>query len=167
MIKSNLNLKGRWKVECIRDGKVIWVDEFDNLIVDEGKNHALDVTLGGGGQNGTWYVGIFAGDYTPLSTDAGANFSTDSSEFVDYDEPTRPVWNHAGAASQTITNSASKADFTISTGVTNETIYGMFLVSINTIGADGGTLFSAARFSTSRTVNEADTLQVSYAVNAP
>jgi hypothetical protein len=154
---------GTFHVEHVRDGEVI--DQFDskNIIVNEGLNHILDVVFGNATQVATWYVAIFESDTTPASTTTYA--TPVYTESTAYDEGTRPAYTEAAASSQQITNSASKATFTIND---TKTIYGASLVSLSTKGdtAGGGTLMAASKFSASRSVVATDSLLITYTISA-
>lgn len=169
-IKDGFNLKGTFHIEHFRkvDGEYQKIDEWDspNLVVNEGLNHVLDSALGGASQIPVWYVGIFKGNYTPVVTVTAATIVAAATEMVDYDETVRPDWTQAGALAQSITNSANKAQYTISAGIMNQSLYGMFLISGSTKGAGSGTLFSATRFAAAKVVSETDLLAVSYTVSA-
>jgi hypothetical protein len=164
-----MNITGATKVggvfefELVRDGKVIdkWQDH--NLVVNEGLNDLLQVYLGNGTQKATWYVGLFEGNYTPVATLTAATVASAATECVAYDEATRPEWVEAAAASQQITNTASKATFTINA---TKTVYGAFLVSDSTKGGTAGVLFAASRFSTARALIDDDQLLVTYTIQA-
>lgn len=162
-LSSRATIGGVFHCAIRRDGKII--DEWDepNLVTNEGLNHALDAVLSGGTQITSWYIGIFEGNATPAATWTAANVTANSTECTAYDEATRQAWTEAGASSQSITNSAAKATFTINA---TKTVYGAFLVSNSTKSATTGTLFSAARFSASRALVAADELLVTYTVNA-
>lgn len=137
-----------------------------NLVVNQGLDHILDVVYNGATQKANWYLGIFSGNYTPLATDTAQNISTNSTESSAYTEATRPAWTIAAPASQNVTNSASKATFTINGTVT---IYGAFLLTDNTKGADaaaGNILSSASRFAASRSLVATDELLVTYSITA-
>jgi hypothetical protein len=166
-VKDKVQFSGRYKITHKRKGKIIEEFYADNLVVDQGKTYMLSVGLGGGSQITPWYVGLFGGDYTPGASDNGTTFATVAEEFDDYDETTRPEWEHGAAASKTITNSANRATFTISTGVDDVPVYGCFIVSTSVKGATGGTLYSGARFDAARNVNDGDELLVTYTGNAP
>jgi len=154
---------GVFEFELVRDGKVIdkWQDH--NLVTNEGLNDLLSVCLVGGTQKASWYVGLFEGNYTPLATVTAATVASAATECTAYDEATRPAWGGATPASQSTTNSASKATFTINA---TKSVYGAFLVSNNTKGGTGGVLFAITRFSSVRSVVATDQLLVTYTVSA-
>jgi len=154
---------GYFDFELVRDGKVIDKWQEKNIVVNEGLNYLLDAALYGAGQETPWYIGIFEGNYTPLATDTAANITANSTESTAYSEGFRQTWTSAGSASQLITNSASKATFTIND---TKTIYGAFLVSASAKSATTGTLFAASKFGTARSVIATDELLVTYTVEA-
>lgn len=162
-MENTLRVGGIFKFELVRDGKVIDTWESKNLVVNEGLDHMLDSTLHGSTQITSWYVGLFEGNYTPVAGDTAADIASNATESTAYDETTRVAWNEAAASSQSITNSANKATFTMNA---TKTIYGAFLVSDSTKSGTSGTLFAASRFSASRAVVDNDELLVTYTVLA-
>lgn len=140
------------------------VDETPNIVVNEGLDALLDIMFHGGTQIPTWYVGIFSGNVTPLATWTAANVTANSTEFTNYTETTRQEWAEAAVSGQSITNTASRAAFTI--GVGGGTLYGAFLVSSSVKSGTSGKLFAATRFASSRAVVETDVLNVGYTLSA-
>lgn len=165
-VRNKVGMQGYFDVLHYRKGKLIGKCRVKNIVVNEGKNHALDSTLGAATQVPVWYLGLFEGDYTPTTANVGASFPGLADELTDYDELSRPTWQQDGASGQSISNAANRATFTISTGVVDRSIFGLFLISANPKGTNGGTLFGAARFNSPRVVNATDELLVSYTVNA-
>lgn len=158
---------GKFTFELVRDGKVVDKWEDHNLITNEGLNHILNVTLNAGSQVATWYVGLFEGNYTPVAADvhAGAGgFATVATECTAYSEGARVTYNEATATGQSISNSASKATFSINA---SKTIYGAFLASVSSKGSTAaGTLLAAARFGAARSVQNGDQLLITYTISA-
>jgi hypothetical protein len=139
-----------------------------NIVVNEGLDYFLDVALSDGTQlaASTWHVGIYEANYTPLATDDASNISANSTESTAYDESERQDWTDAGASSQSITNSASTADFTMNA---SKTIYGAFLIGgtgAQSPGGSTGTLVAASKFAASRAVVATDVLSVTYTLTA-
>jgi hypothetical protein len=134
-----------------------------NLVVNEGLNSLLDIYFNGSTQITTWYLGLFEGNYTPVAGVTAATITAASTECTAYDEATRQAYDEAAASAQSITNSASKATFTFNA---TKTIYGAFLVSNSTKSGTSGTLFSAARFSSSKAVVDDDQLLLTYTFTA-
>lgn len=163
MPESNILAMGQYDCQIIRDGKVIdeWTDR--NLVVNEGLNKLLNVMFNGDTAVGTWYCGIFEGNYTPVATVTAATIASASTESTAYTSATRPEYVEAAASSQSITNSANRASFVFNA---TKTIYGAFLVSTNTKSGTSGVLFSAARFSASKAVESGDELLLTYTFTA-
>ena len=163
MPSSQLRVGGKFVGQHVRNGEVIDEFEDDNLVVNEGLNSLLDVYFAGSTQITTWYLGLFEANYTPVATVTAATITSASTECTAYDEATRQEWVEAAAASQSITNSASRATFTFNA---TKTIYGAFLVSASAKSAVTGTLFAAAQFSTSKAVVDDDQLLLTYTFSA-
>jgi hypothetical protein len=160
---SLLVAHGMWEVEHWRKGRLLGRELTKNLICNEGLNHILNVVLHGTTPVSPWYMAIFEGNYTPVATVTAATVTADSTESTAYDESTRVEYAEAAASSQSTTNSASKATFTISA---SKTIYGAFLASASAKSATTGTLLAIARFATSRAVIDNDVLTVTYTITA-
>ncbi len=151
---SLLVARGMWEVEHWRKGRLLGREVTKNLICNEGLDHVLNVLLHGTTPVSPWYMGIFEGNYTPVATVTAATVT---------DESTRVEYVEAAASSQSTTNSANKATFTISA---SKTIYGAFLASASAKSATTGTLLAIARFATSRAVIDNDVLTVTYTITA-
>lgn len=147
-----------FKVECIRDGKIVWTEEFDNMVVTAGAAKYLDATLKTGLASPLWYVGL-KGTGTPLIADTMASHAS-WSELTPYSDANRPTWTPGsitGTSTVSVDNSASKAVFNINA---SSTIYGAFLADNNTKGGTTGTLLGVGDFASSRAVLSGDTLNV-------
>jgi hypothetical protein len=135
-------------------------EQYDpNLVVTEGQNHLLNVTLRNQAASPSWYVALFKGNVTPSASWTAANFSANATEFTSYSEPTRPQWVPSAASGGSIDNLASKATFTITA---NDTVYGGALLSASTKSGTTGVLMAATLFSKARAVQAGDQLQVGY-----
>lgn len=166
--RSGIRLGGTWEFVCKdKFGNVKWVEKQHNLLTNEGLDHILDVVLHGSTQITTWYVAIFESDTIILATHTYA--SPGFTECTAYDEANRPEYVEAAASSQSVTNSANKATFTFNA---TKIIYGASLLGggtgASTKGdtAGGGTELCAVQFSSSRSVVDDDTLDVTYTVSA-
>lgn len=159
---SKLKIAGAFTYQHLRDGVVIDEWKENNLVVDEGLTYILGTALDGATVNiPSFYIGIYSGNYTPISSDTAANIATNSTEVTAaYSETTRVPWVEAGVASLTVGNTASPAVFTFTAATTD--IYGAFLVSTSVKGGTLGTLISASKFATSRTMLVTDVLNVTY-----
>ena len=158
-----LLMGGSFHAELIRDGKSIDEFDFDNIVVNEGLNTVLNVNFNGTTPITSWYIGLFQGNYTPVASDTAATISANSTESSAYAAGVRQTFVTVTSTAQLITNSASKASFVFTSGVT---IYGAFLASTATINGVSGVLMSAARFATSRVVANGDELLLSYSFSA-
>lgn len=121
---GKLNLGAIFHMEHWRGNRLLAERHEENLCPDEFINYMLDVGLSDATQLTDWYVLIFNDNHTPGASDTyGTPGFTESTA---YDETTRPAWTEAGVSSKVITNSASKATFTM-TGV-DTSIYGAAIV---------------------------------------
>jgi hypothetical protein len=168
MANGSLNIGGiarstRYEVECVRNGRVIWREEFDNLVVTEGLNDSLDKQFKAASYTAAWYVGLTAG--TP-NFQAGNTMASHAgwTEVTAYDEATRQGLTLGSVSAGSVSNSANKATFTISTNST--TIGGAFLVSNNAKGGSTGVLYGGGAFSANRTLNDGDVLNVTITLTA-
>lgn len=146
------------------EGWVADVTMDHNVVTNEGLNNLLDVMFHGSTQTSTWYIALFNDDVTPASGDTYA--SPSYTESSNYSEASRQEFNEAAASSESITNSANKASFTMST---TETIYGAALVSSDSKGdtaASGAVLFGAAKFASSKSVASDDVLKITVTISA-
>lgn len=155
--ESRARLGFVYEIEHLRAGRIISRDRTHNIIPTEGLNHILSVICNSGSQVTTWSVGLFEGNYTPIAGDTMATFVASATESTAYDEVARVTWVEAAPSAGSITNAASKAEFTINA---TKTIYGGFLSSASAKSATTGTLLSAARFTASKAVVDDDILRV-------
>lgn len=157
---ESLNLKGRFKIEHFRAGKLLASYEKSNLITTAGKNKLLDTAFQGATQITQWYMGLIdnAGFSANSASDTMGSH-TGWTEFEDYDESTREAWTVASASGGSISNAASVAEFTINdSGV----LKGAFITSNNTKGGTTGTLWSSYFFNGTVTVVSGDVLKLTY-----
>ena len=154
-----------WTFEAFdKHGKRKWIDEFHNLAVDVGLTDLLEQYFNGSAYTAAHYVGLTDG--TP-SVAAGDTMASHAgwAEVTAYSESVRQTYNPAAAAAKVITNTASKATFSIDTNST--TVGGAFLTTNNTKSGTTGTLFSAGAFSAGdKSLDSGDSLQVTVQVTA-
>ena len=137
-------LSSHWTVECVRAGALVWLAEYDNLVVTAGRNKILDAVFKSGLATPTWYVGLVDGASTPtfaaadtMSSHAGWTSNTAFSQTV------RPTFVPGTVSAGALDNSASKASFTMNAGAT---IAGCFLVDSDTKTGTTGTLYAVGTF---------------------
>lgn len=143
-------------------------ERFDkNLLPDEGLIYLLSVGLNNGTKIPTWYLSLYAANYTPLAGLTAASYPATASEITSntegYTEPTRPVWTPTAPTTPLIDNLANKASFTIATA-SSLTVNGAALLSEATKGAITGKLISATKFSAPRTLYNTDVFNLAYRV---
>jgi hypothetical protein len=156
-------LKNRYVLEAFRDGKLLWVEDFDNLVVDVGLNDSLDKHLKGSGYTAAWYVGVVGATPTFAVGDTMGGAHAGWTEQTTYDEANRPVLTLGTVASKSVDNSASKAVFTISGTVT---LGGAFIVTTNNKGGTTGILYGGGVFSQNRALVDNDVLNVTITCTA-
>jgi hypothetical protein len=155
--------KGVYNFKQIRDGKVIDSWTVDNIVPTEGLNYLLNAGYKNAPQMSNWYIGLFSGNYTPVSTDTASTFSQTATEVTaGYNENTRQLANFSSSTSAYIDNSSSLATFTFNNTVT---VYGSFISSSSAKGSTTGVLGSAARFPSAKSMTSGDLLQVTYALS--
>ena len=164
--------RGVFKAECVRDGKVIWSDEFPNTVVTVGKNAMLDQSLAGSAYTVTGpYMGLISSvSYSAISasdtmTSHAGWLEAGATNAPTYTSPRKTcAWSAASGGSKAL--SAALAFPITSTG----TLKGAFIVygtgAVSTIDNTGGTLFSAGPFTGGdRAVLNGDTVNVSYTIS--
>ena len=141
------------------NGKLLRRDEGENLIVDEGIDFIIDTALSGGAQDTTFFIGL-KDTGTPL---AAWTLASGPTEITAIYSGNRPAWTEDNTGTdQSVSNSASPASFSI-TGT--DTVFGAFLATVDT--GTAGTLIGAKDFTGgSQAVNNLDTLNVTYTINA-
>lgn len=158
---NSFKIGGTFEVQCYDVcGNLKWEDTAKNLVTNVGLNHILDVVLHGTTAVSPWYVGL-KNTGTPAAADTSASHST-WTENTNY-TGNRQEYVEAAASSQSTTNSASKASFSITSD--SQTIAGAFLDSAAT--GTAGTLLCVADFTGGdKACDNGDTLEVTYTISA-
>lgn len=158
---SSFKIGGVFTVDCYGPGgNLKWTDTAKNLVTNVGLNHILDVVLHGSTQVTTWYVGL-KNTGTPVAADTSASHAswTENTNYTG----NRQEYVEAAASSQSVTNSANKASFSITAD--SQTIAGAFLDSAST--GTSGTLLCVADFTGgNKSCDNGDTLEVTYTISA-
>ena len=146
-----------------------------NLIPNGGLDFVLDLILGSTLKINNWYMGPFTSNWTPSATAqsnwAGASSGPLATELANaqYDETNRQAATFGNpASSQTITTSAATT-FTLSTGVSGLSMYGVTLNSVNTVAYDSTdqTLLAATRFVSPKSgLDAGDLANIGYELSA-
>ena len=141
-----------YHVECRdKNGNLKWTEEVPNLVVNQG----LDYLLTAGFKNGAianWFVGL-KGTGSAAAGDTIASHGG-WSEITAYTGD-RKALTLGSVSGQSVSNTASKAEFAI-TG--SATVAGAFICSA--ASGTSGTLYGVANFASSRGVESDDTLEV-------
>lgn len=141
----------------------------NNLVVNEGIAHILNVALGGKAKTAKYYLALFSGSTAPAPTWTALNFSAVASEIVSgtegYTNATRPEWTPLDTNGNSIDNMTAAAQLTIATSGTL-TITGAALLTSPTKGGTVGTLVSASKYSVARTFQNGDIYEIGYRLSA-
>lgn len=149
-----------------------WVNGKDrrvdpNLVVDEGLMHMLDVCIHDGVKVSTWYLSLYAANYTPLAGLTAASYPATAGEITSgtegYVEAARVAFVEGAPSANSISNTASKATFTIATA-SSLAVNGAAMHSVATKGGTTGTLLSATKFAATRTLYNNDVFTLAYTV---
>ena len=141
----------------------------ENLVVNEGISHILNVALGGKAKTSKYYLALFSGNTAPAPTWTAANFASVASEIVSgtegYSNATRPEWTPAETNGNSIDNMAAAAQLTIATSGTL-TVTGAALLTNSTKGGTTGVLISASKYPVARTFQNGDVYEIGYRLSA-
>ena len=161
-MNDGAKLGGTFTIKCFdKDGSFKWEDTAHNLVMNVGLQHIMDVTFSNATGSDTWFVGLI-GDTTTVA--AGDTLASHGgwTEFTSYTEGARQEWVEVRSA-QTMTNSASTADFTINAD--SSVIGGAFLADTTT-GTSGILMCGAAFSGGDKNADSQDTIQVTYQFTA-
>lgn len=153
-----------YAIECFdADGNLKWQESVHNIVVNVGLDDNLDKYLKGSTYTAAFYVGLTAG--TP--TFAAANTMSSHAGWTEeqtYSESVRQTLTLGTVSGQSVSNSASKATFSINGSAT---VGGAFVTTNNTKGGTTGTLYGGGAFSGgNRSVQSGDTVTVTLTFTA-
>lgn len=140
-----LNLRGKFRVEQWRKGKLLEVFDFNNTIMNAGKNSILDVYFNSASPiaSSSWFViPISSASYSAIAATDTMSSHAGWTEFTAYSESTRQAWGQGSAASQAITNASPAVITANATG----TVKGFGICSNSTKGGTSGLLWCAGLF---------------------
>ena len=136
-----------------------------NLVVDEGLAHILNVAMGAKAKASGYYLALFSGATAPAANWTAANFAAVAAEIVSmtegYTNATRPRWTPTDTNSNSIDNFTAVAKVTIATS-SQLTVTGAALLTNATKGGTTGTLISASKYTAARTFQNGDEYEVGY-----
>lgn len=146
--------------EVVRGGEVIDRFSIKNIVPTEGLNAMLGYMFKAVSVPGSFYVGIFEGNYSPVPGDNAATFPGLATESTAYTESTRRPLVFGSVTSGSVDNVASRAEFTMNA---DKTIYGGFISSASAKSGTTGVLLSAVRFPSPKVLAVGDILRVTSA----
>lgn len=142
-----------------------WEKEGDNLIVDEGIAHILNVALGGKAKVPSYHLALFSGSANPAANWTAANFTAAANEIISqsegYTAATRPTWTSADTAGRAIDNMAAVASVTFATAA-QVNVTGAALLTSSVRGGTTGVLISASKYAAARSFQNNDTYDIGY-----
>jgi hypothetical protein len=131
-------------------GEIIQSTDF-NLLPQVSVNHIVGLLRADGTVPiGSWFLGVFSGNYVPTSGVTSADLPVVVGESTVYSQATRPAWTHAYNGISVVDNISNKAVFTFTAAAT---LYGAFIVSNSVKAGNTGVLLSIARFNSPKTVD--------------
>jgi len=165
MRKSGVKVGGVFSVEVYdKEGRFKWKTLADNLVTNGGLEFVLGILFADSSTVGTWYLGLTDGTPTVDAADTIASHAG-WSEVVNYDELVRQEFVDV-RSDRNVTNSASKAVFTMSSTVT---VGGAFLAASPNKGSATSSvvLLCAAAFTEGdRSLVDGDTVNAQYDFSA-
>lgn len=165
MINEKLGMSSIYTFECYdKDGNLKWRDENHNTVVNVGLDDVLDKYFKGSTYTAAFYVGLTDGTPTVAAGDTMSSHAG-WAEVTAYTEGARQTLTLGSVSSQSVSNTASKATFSINANTT--VIGGAFLCTNSTKGGTSGTLYGAAALSAGdKSLDSGDTLQVTVTLTA-
>lgn len=156
-----MRFRTHYKVEGWRNGRRIWIEEFDNLVVTAGLNAVLDAAFKTGLAAPAWYLGL-VNNASFSAYDAADTLAAHAGwlETAAY-TGNRKAWTPGAIAAGSVSNSGSPASFAINATIT---VRGAFLC--DAASGSSGTLYGAGDFSAARSLLSGDTLTVTATLTA-
>jgi hypothetical protein len=175
-----LNLSGIVRLLQYRNNRLYRDIQVRNKIVWQAKADLLNQFFKSTALWSGFYMGLIKNDWDYFTENQPSLATLATKQFSTYDEATRPAITFENADQSTdanyvyIQNSSSNyAVYTISTGVTNQVLDGIFIASTNNKTDTPARIWCSAAFGNNDsspdpvTVNAADILRVQYTVRIP
>lgn len=140
-----LGFRHELQIYDMASGKLVEQEVKFNRIPQLGLDFLIQAPFGDVASISQAYCGLFSNNFLPQAGTTSADIPTVMGEFQTYSEATRPLWNRSYNGAGTLDNSADKAVFT---PTADGQVYGSFIVSNATKGANSGLLLSVVRFNT-------------------
>ena len=164
---DTMEAHGRYRAECFdAQGNLKWVEEFDNLVTTQGRNHLLDHGLAGPATAINVRMSYITSG-TPVAGDTYAShggFTELGSGVI----ASRSTPSFSAASSGSKQTSAAVSASIIGTGTVTGVAINLIVGAVSNLGVvadtatSGGILYSAGLFGTSKSVSNGDTLNVTY-----
>lgn len=162
---GGLGMSTRYQVECRdRSGRLVWKEDFHNLVVTVGLNKVLDAAFKTGLTTPAWYIGLV--DNASFSAYAAGDIMSSHAGWIEstiYSQATRVAWTPGSIAGGSVDNSGAVATFSING---SGDLKGCFLVDQSTKGGTTGTLYGAGSFSAVNPVISGYTVTVTVTLTA-
>lgn len=168
---EQMEVCGRYRAECLdAQGNVKWVEEFDNLVTTQGKNHLLDHGLAGPATAVNTRMSFINNSPTPVPV-IGDTYATHagftelgSGVIASRGSPNFSVAASGGAKSTSAAVSANVIGTGVVGGVAINLIVGAVgnVANVADTATAGAILYSAGTFTTAKSVSNGDTLNVTY-----
>lgn len=158
---------GRYRAECFdANGNLKWVEEFDNLVTTQGKNHLLDHGLAGPATAVNVRMSYITSG-TPVIGDTYATHAgfTELGSGVIAARGTPSFSAASGGVKQT---SAAVSASIVGTGSVTGVAINLIVGAVGNLGVvadtatSGAILYSAGLFAVAKSVSSGDTLNVTY-----
>lgn len=148
-------------IEIVRRGEVVDREVVHNLVPLEGLNYLAGILLKQVVPATAWFIGLYEGNYTPVTGDTAATFPGSSTESTAYAEATRQAFTSGVVSGGEADNSAAVAQFTCNVAApATKTLYGGFISSVAAKSAVSGTLLSAVKFASPKVLGNGDVLRI-------
>jgi hypothetical protein len=177
-INAHASAHGWYHVEHWRNEELIWSENTNNQLYNEGQFMILDVALRGGTAPANWFVGLMKNTLTslPATTSTLSTLNTagpyELSSLADPGYSTRAQVNRDATANGwptlAVSGSGEQAStktvvFTNTSGTAwADTVRWMFISTVGTVGDTTGKLVSLAQLSVDRLLQFGDQLQITY-----
>lgn len=138
-----------------------------NLWTNEGLLDLLKAYLNNTTARDNLYVALYDENIAPVGTLAASTFNSTMGEFVNYTEPTRPLWNKGTITTLPATNAANPSRFTIGADGAASVVCGAALLSSSAKASSTGVMPVITAFDEPRTgLKVNDKIDIEYALTA-
>jgi hypothetical protein len=177
-MSSQVLAHGWYHVEHWRDGQLIWQEDTDNQLYNEGQFAILDIALRGGSAPANWFMGLMKNTLAALpavTSTLGTLNTAGPYELTNAGDPgysargqinrdaTANGWPTLAPSGSGEQASAKTVVFTNTGGAAwTDTVRWMFITTVATVGDTTGKLISLAQLSVDRLLQSGDQLQVTY-----